>query len=280
MKIIEPIVYSSLEELEKDLDKIKNLFFEQSIVLIRGLKLSDIEHLELTKKLGDVIGWSPNSLDSFIHDYTENHSQNYISDSPRDIFLDWHLEHIDYDKYVPLVAGVWNMKKFTCSSESGMTYFMDSRKVYNQIFSDSEREFLKACTASWSEEYRQFDISVDNDAKVVSPHWITGEDQIRVEMIFRPPRVSLLNFDGNNPTPAQSKLFEDLVNRFIEEHYKNEELRMVQKWQEGDILIPDLHCLAHAVTGGFSPDEREFTGLWCYLDDPYSKNAKQHPAFN
>jgi hypothetical protein len=39
---------------------------------------------------------------------------------------------------------------------------------------------------------------------------------------------------------------------------------MVHRWQQGDLIIPDMFKLAHAVTGGFKSEDREFRGIWAY----------------
>lgn len=280
MKIVEPVTYSSLSELKSDLETIKEKYISDSIVLIRGLKLTKDEHLGLVKDLGDLMGWTPNTKTNFNHRYDESHSWNdkLANSLGEDIILGWHLEHIDYDKFTPLVAGVWNMQKFNCSPDVGMTYFMDSRKLYNLLFNEEEKSFLRDCWAEWEENYHQ--TTIKNSAKLVSNHWITGEELIRLEMHHLPPILKLSTYQDRAPKEEESKYFEELINRFISEHYLNEDLRIVQKWNEGDILIPDLHCLAHAVTGGFASEDREFTGLWCYLNYPENlETASVHPSW-
>lgn len=281
MKTVSPIFYSSLDELKLDLNTIKNRYISDSIVLIRGLHLSKDDHLSLVKALGDVMGWTPNTKTDFNHRYNESHVTNTKLDNslPEDLILGWHLEHVDYDPYSPLVAGVWNMQKFKCDPNAGMTYFMDSRKLYNLLFNESEKNFLRNCTASWEEKYST-GVVVKNEVRVVAPHWITGEEQLRLEMHHVPPLLTLARYEDREPTDSESKYFEELANRFIFEHYKNEDLRIVQKWNEGDILIPDLYSLAHAVTGGFSPQDREFTGLWCYINYPENLDSSSvHPSW-
>jgi alpha-ketoglutarate-dependent taurine dioxygenase len=158
------------------------------------------------------------------------------------------------------------MQKFKCSPDVGMTYFMDSRDVYEMLFSPEVKEFLKKSKASWKAIYsggRQ----IINEANVVASHWLDGRDQIRLEM-HQLSSLELSKFEDKEPTSGQKEHFQDLVSKFISEVYHNEDLRIVHKWHEGDILIPDLHALAHAVTGGFSPEEREFVGFWCYSHIP------------
>lgn len=281
MKIVEPLIYNSFEDLTLNLDKVKEKYFSDSIVLIRGLTITDEQHLSLTKLLGDLMGWTPNSSASFNHKYHENHNSNkkLKNAAISEIILGWHMEHSDYDIYSPLVAGVWNMHTFKCESNSGMTYFMDSRKVYNFLFNDKEKDFLRSCWYTWDEVYPN-NAEVKNKVKLVNNHWITGEEQIRLEMQITPPNLRLDTYENRVPTNNESKYFEELINRFKLEHYKNEEFRIIQKWNEGDILIPDLYSMAHAVTGGFSPENRKFTGLWCYINSPENLQLDSvHPSW-
>ena len=46
----------------------------------------------------------------------------------------------------------------------------------------------------------------------------------------------------------------------------NLNIRIVHKWKQGDLVIPDMFVMYHALTGGFSSDEREFVGIWSLRD--------------
>ncbi len=276
MRFVEVIPVSSKDDI--DFNLLKTYLIKKKVFCLRGLNLSEEEQLLFTKKLGDVMQWTPNTSNDFNHKYIENHASNQKLEDSKigEVFLAWHLEHIDYDNYSPLVAGVWNMQIFTCSPDAGNTYFMDSREVYRSLFSEEEKEFLEKCESSWEEIYHSSG-PVKNVAKVVMPHWITGEKQIRVELIVS---ADLESFDGRRPTEDEKEKFTELYKRFKSEVWNNEELRIVHRWQQGDILIPDLYSLAHAVTGGFDPSERKFTGFWCYINYPENlEEASVHPSW-
>lgn len=280
MRLVRPLHFTSLEELKLNLDLVKNEFISSSIVCVRGLKITKEEQLELVKNLGDIFFWTPNSSSSFNHQYTESHTGNISipNSTGEQVILGWHMEHIDYDNYTPLVAGVWNMEKFICSSDTGMTYFMDSREIYKKIYTEEEKIFLEKCVTIWTQNYSDNRIFT-NTANLVANHWLTEEKQIRLEMHYM-PTLKLYTYNENPPTAAEEELFKALVDRFISTVYENEDLRIVHKWEEGDVLIPDLHCLVHAVTGGFTPDQREFTGYWCYLNSPENlESDKLHPSW-
>jgi alpha-ketoglutarate-dependent taurine dioxygenase len=187
------------------------------------------------------------------------------------------MEHPDYDNHTPLVAGVWNMQKFTCSPDVGITYFMDSRDVYEKLFSEEEKSFLRQAEASWVETYSE-DKEITNTVKVVARHWIDGRELMR--FMHQLPSVKLFKIDGQDPTKDQEAFFKELVLKFVHEVSENTDLRIAHRWQQGDILIPDLNTMAHAVTGGFSPEEREFTGYWCFLNiEEAIKNGAVHPSW-
>lgn len=155
MRSVDLLEYQTIEDLNNNLDLVAAILSTSSIVGIRGLNLTKSEQLKLVKDLGDIFSWTPNNTTTFNHEYIENHSRNQsVSLSLGDeIILGWHMEHVDYDEYTPLVAGVWNMQKFKCSPDVGMTYFMDSRDVYEVLFTSEEKEFLKKSKASWEATY-------------------------------------------------------------------------------------------------------------------------------
>lgn len=277
---VEPIVISSKEELKFRLSEIVDLQTKNSIVGIRGIRLTEEEQLQLVKDLGDIAGWAPNNNDTFNHKYIENHSSNSsVKRSTGDqIILSWHLEHVDYDEYIPLIAGVWNMRVFNCDPESGKTYFIDSRKIFKSIYSEEEKNFLRNCRAVWTESEPDGKKYV-NYVNVIQNHWSTDEEQLRIEL-HHLAETELYLYDGNSPTPEEKENFLGLIKRFEQEVQTNEDIRIVHKWEEGDILLPDLFSLAHAVTGGFDPKDREFTGFWCYLTTPSAVGEERlHPKW-
>ena len=47
----------------------------------------------------------------------------------------------------------------------------------------------------------------------------------------------------------------------------NEKKFFIHEWKQGDFVIVDLFKMAHAVYGGFEPEDREFSGFWAYRDE-------------
>ena len=74
----------------------------------------------------------------------------------------------------------------------------------------------------------------------------------------------MYKFDGETPEEWQKEKFIEIRNFFINQIDKNEEIRIVHKWKENDLVFSDLFRLAHAVTGGFHSSERKFLGTWAY----------------
>ncbi len=281
MKLVDPLVFNSKSELYENLNAVIAKFKSDAIVGIRGLRLSEAEQLQLVRDLGDIVGWFPNNSEDFNHKYIENHSSNrWVDGSTGDqVILDWHLEHVDYDDYIPIVAGVWNMQNFKGSSDNGKTYFMDARKVYELATSEEDKDFLKKTRAMWPEEYEK-NVYTTCYVDAIQNHWLSEEPQIRLELTHI-DEAELYEFDGGIPTEEEKTKFKEVALRFSDQVWNNEDLRIVHRWEEGDILIPDLFALAHAVTGGFKSEEREFTGFWCYSNSPKSApKDKVFPRWN
>lgn len=275
-KIINPVLISSKKELKSRLKELLDIQKKDSIVAIRGLNLTEKEQLQLVRDLGDISGWYPNNSEEFNHKYVENHGLNEaIKNSNKDeIFLDWHLERVDYDDYIPIVTGVWNMRVFNCDPEAGKTYFIDSRKIFQSSFTEEEKNFLRECRAAWEEG--QDTNKKTHRVNVIQKHWATNEEQIRVK-INKSLLVELETISGAVPTSEEVRKFNILIDRFSSEVYENQDFRLIYKWQKGDIVIPDLYSLAHAVTGGFLPEDREFTGYWCYRSSPQVSGEEKTP---
>ena len=266
--------YKTKEELYSDFDRVKSTFMSNKIVSIRGLSFSKEEQEKLTLDLGDTIGWFPNnSSPTILNKYTESHSQNTrVSDSDgQKIILDWHIEHVDYDRHCPLVAGLWNMWHFDCTPGTGLTYFVDTTKVYT-LLDESEQQFLLDSEISWTDAYG----FGPHYGTAAVPHWITGDPTIRIE-ITRHIKTSLILYKGSEPSEERVSAFKTLQDKILDIIETNLDLRYVYQWQQGDILIPDLFSLAHAVTGGFDPKDRSFTGHWLFSKDPSSLTDEELP---
>jgi alpha-ketoglutarate-dependent taurine dioxygenase len=266
MPYTEPIYLSSYQEILDNLDLIIEKFKNETIVAIRGANLTVDEQSSLTKALGDIVGWFPNNSSTFEQKYQENHER--LIDKEKigkdEVALRYHVEHVDYDVYTPIVAGVWNMLTFTANPEAGKTYFTDTSLIFRQMPEDWQK-FLRSCTTRWFES----DDSGPFLTKATQKHWLTNEDVIRIDIhqLYTNPGY-LYQVDGKAPTEEQTDKFIEIRTYYIDQILNNDQIRLVHKWQQGDLVIPDLFKHAHAATGGFSSSQRNFVGLWVYPSNP------------
>lgn len=259
-----PINFVDLENVQQNIDFYYNEFVKNSIIVFRNANLSFDNHLKLQKILGDRFGWFPNSNSGSESRYVENHAPNQLlNEHNKDtVVLDWHIEHPFFTN--PIVGALWNMYIFNTDENNGKTYFVDTRLIY-KLLPEDWKEFLnKSIANTYSYNHTQS----MHQCKVVTPHWITGEPVIRMQL----HRIEngwhdLYQFDGRSPTQEEKDKFIEIATWVMNEIINNEDIRIVHKWKQGDIVVPDLYCLAHAITGGFSPKDREFTGLWSYQMD-------------
>lgn len=256
---------TSVKEAVDSAQAIVETFKEESVVALRGINPSYEEQIEITRALGDVAGWVPNNSTNFLEKYVESHERlkDKESISGDDIALGWHMEHVEFDDRIPIVAGSWNMVRFTAPSHVGKTLFVDTSKIYNNL-AEEEQEFLGSCVAGW-----RINGDTDVTSKVVKNHWLTGEKTIRiaVETGHTYPE-NLFTVEDRTPSETERKKFVTIRDKIVNEIRLNKDIRISHSWQQGDLLIPDLFKGAHAATGGFSSDEREFIGMWLYPTDP------------
>lgn len=266
MNYTNPIEYPGLQKIEENKDFYRDVFVKDTILVFRNANVSPEDQLEIQKILGDSIGWFPNHSGGIESRYTENHKNNAIrtpnEDNKDTVVLPWHVEHPFFTN--PIVAGLWNMYKFKIPEDRGKTYFIDTRTIYN-LMPSYWKEFLNKCVAtaySWNHT-QSF-----HPCKVIVPHWISKEPTIRLQLDnARRGFHELMLFEDRAPTESEHDTFLEIYQWIINEIWNNEEYRLVHMWHEGDLVIPDLHCLAHSITGGFSHEDREFTGLWSYEKD-------------
>lgn len=243
---------------------IERIFKETGVVVLRGYRFSTEEQSSLSTVLGDSLGWNMNSnADTYLRStpYKGGHS-DLEDDLPYTVtadryLLDWHIEQVFY--VYPILAGLWNMTKFTAPAGSGMTNFMDSCKLY-ETFTLEEQDFLNKSVIYWKKQSNQG--SGPYYTKAVDAHPISGKPTLRIETDIGcevPPELYLL--DKKEPSEQEKQKFKDLVHTLKTRLMENKELLIQQNWQEGDLLIVDLFRMYHSVLGGFGRGQREFTGI-------------------
>jgi alpha-ketoglutarate-dependent taurine dioxygenase len=134
-------------------------------------------------------------------------------------------------------------------------------QVYKDLPEDSQ-EFLKKCTGNAYDNNRTEQMLEYNP---IGYHWLTKEPVIR--LMFPELEVGkndLKFYDGVKATSEQNDKFLKIAKEIHQLVELDDTNRIVHKWQKGDVIIPDLYKGAHAVTGGFNPEDRKFTGIWSF----------------
>jgi len=267
---IKPIDFPGIEDVLKNAEYYKDKLISDSVICFRNANLSEDEQFDFAKKLGKLIGWS---LLNDTSKYIENHMRKSdLISGPDDIILDWHIEHTYYSN--PIVASTWNMYNFKTNPENGKTYFIDMGLVFDML-SKEEQQFLLNSIIIESEVVRKSQLKNNfvnsgldwlDQYPIVSKHWLTDKPIIRFPILPKYLMIKLISYKKKSPSDESLTYFETLINKIEDIVWNNQEIRMVHKWQQGDLVIPDMFKLAHAVTGGFSYKDREFRGIWGHKD--------------
>ena len=265
--------YKGIKDFKENISYYAAKFQEESVICFRDADISIEEQVEIAISLGDHLGSFPNTkmLKNKInkqefeknHFYQENHKRAYIKKTENDeIIVPWHLEHWHRDNRT--IAGIWHMITFLCDEESGKTYFVDTNKVW-QLLNSQDQNFLKRCRSLDYYDEKAY------EADCVGKHWKLDQDIVQMQFFVFDELKYLSKIDGQSPNKDQIENFNRIMNFCVDQIKNNESIRIVHKWKQGDILIPDLNKLAHAVTGGFKPEERYFKGIWV-TQDAYDKS--------
>jgi alpha-ketoglutarate-dependent taurine dioxygenase len=272
-KIIEPILIDSMQSIMQNLEQHIDNFKKNAVVVFRGALLSRSEQLLITKLFGDHIGWYPNSSidEEIVWSYEEDHSHTMNMYNKHDIkkdelFLPWHLEHMGHHN--PAIGATWNMEKFTCEYGIGNTLFVNISDIYDMLSSD-DAEFLKKCKVAafyglaMDEPGCQAEPTLHDAVEMYEP---SGRHALRLSALFKYDRETyyLHSFDGRQPSDEEGSRFMDLSLFFTNQIHHNEAIQHVHMWNEGDLIVVDLFLMAHAVLGGFRPEQRFFYGCWAH----------------
>lgn len=265
MKQIDVIEFPGESYIFDNIDYFKNKFINDSVIVFRNANFNYEQQDKFHLKIGKAFGW--NSIkDTDNGFYVENHSSNALLDTagPDDIMLGWHIEHV-YGAN-PICAATWNMYKFNSNENNGKTYFIDTSKIYKDL-SEDWQEFLDECTAISLNSSDADTVKLDNynEYNVIQKHWITGDSVIRIPFRKGINYLDMLSkYKQESPTLKQKEKFFEICTYINNKIWNDKSVVLFHKWRRGDLLIPDMFKLAHAVTGGFNPTDREFSGKWGY----------------
>lgn len=266
----------TLDDALSSIDFYAEEFTKNGILIFKEMNLTEDDQLLLLSTLGDILGWFPNSQNKFHGKYIEDHTEllnKYKSsgqpNTPDEIILAYHLECTNYE--VPQVASAWNMTKFDCDSYSGKTSFIDSRIVFNKL-TNKEISFLYNCLIA------HIHSGVIEEGKFIHPHEAISKhplydyDCLRIDA-KGPKYQKLHKFKGKDPGTINNIRYKRLVYKIHDtiKELSNSECYW-HSWSKGDVVIPDLNVMYHAVRGGFTYGQREFVGFWAF---PESEKSMQ-----
>jgi alpha-ketoglutarate-dependent taurine dioxygenase len=258
-----PIEYFNMQDLETNIKYFGDKFKEDGILVFRNANLNEADQRRVQEIFGDYFGIFPNSQESFDQLYIENHTallENNVSGDQ--LMLGWHMEHLYMSN--PIVVGFWNMYKFLADSNTGKTFFYDSRTLY-KLIPDDWKDFLASCVIDASLNVNVLDDT--NHTSAISRHWLTNDYMIRIPLhdIGDDPNP-LVYFAGLPASNEQKDQYEEIT-KGIKELLLGDTFRTFEhKWKQGDLVIVDIHSMLHAVSGGFDPADREFRGMWSYAE--------------
>jgi alpha-ketoglutarate-dependent taurine dioxygenase len=263
MRKVNTIEFPGYEELKNNFNAYKDIFLNDQIIAFRNANLDIENQIKIINLFGDNFNLQQNSSNTNFSEYIEDHHKHMNEENVEDknkIMLGWHQEHVE-DKECIFAIGVWNMELFRCEPDAGKTYFIDMSKVYNS-FSSIDKEFLNSCVASIENNW---EIENPNTQDAVYPlvlnHWITNEKTIRT-FYGTGEKPNLYSVNGETPTKLEIDKFNFLHDEIYNKVWLDNDIKIEHMWQEGDLLIPDLFKLAHAVTGGFNENERRLKGIF------------------
>lgn len=250
----------SYSHIVESLPKLIEAYKTYGVLVIKNHDFSVEEHKNLVRLLGDSLGWHINSsiedavVDMFfIHGgHSDNPNREY-NNGTNDYVLDWHIEQVYYK--CPPLAGIWCMKEITCSPGDGNTLFADSNEIYESL-SDEDKEFLSGAVVSWDKPAN--DHVGPFYTKAVDMHPLTGLPILRVETDQGCYVMPALHSLHNRPaTSDEAERFTEIMSSVKTRLKTDYDLRYVQQWEPGDMIVVDLFRMYHAVLGGFKYNERK-----------------------
>jgi alpha-ketoglutarate-dependent taurine dioxygenase len=268
MITVNKVDFISIEEIKSNPDKYKEIYLRDKIIVFKNANLTKEQQSELMIFFGDLLEWYPNSKNRYTADYIENHHKHMkdgIDIGKDEIMLSWHTEHVENEEN-SYHGATWRMEKFDCPEDSGHTYFVDMTKMFEDL-SKEDQDFLSRCinkldtVESRYEGEERLDVKISKTFRCVNFHPITKEKTIRLWLFSQNLNsCSLYKIDEREPNEEEKKKYSILTQRICNNVWMNEDIRMVLKWQQGDLAVPDLYKLAHSVSGGFTKNQRTLSG--------------------
>lgn len=260
-------IYTISSFSDIDIDVLFTDFVDNGVFVLRGYHMDKDEQHKLMMLFGDRAKWYPNSDSDACFTYVENHAMTILHNSTleqfsnlgnNDVLISWHMEHLGFPN--PAVGASWNMHTFTCSPESGKTLFVDAIKLCS-LLDDEELLFLSRClyveTWPWEGEYQKPILST------IKQHRLSRKNMVHIQpdVSYREKLYYALT---NQPTNDERERFEKILCRISQAIVSDKSLQIEHRWQQNDVVVADLSRMYHAVLGGFTPEQREFHGIWAH----------------
>lgn len=288
MRTIPVISVDSLKDALDKLDLIIDTYKTTGVLKLQGHSFSPKEQVRLVASLGDVFGWHINSL-HIAEPVSQEKIDEYVfvgghSDDPNrpetlstGYLLDWHIEQVFYVN--TFLAGFWNMFHIGYTDPlAGNTYFVDSNELYEGLTKE-DREFLSRAVVIWDKPIGPNRGFGPFYTKAIDNSPVDGRFIVRIETdngCIIPPTLHKLGEE--DPSEEDKERFQSILSSLKSKLLNNEDIRYVQQWQEGDLIIVDLFRMYHAVTGGFNYGERKFHGTFTrpldYTNDLFDSMEK------
>lgn len=266
-------IYPGYDKFIENLSEYVEKFLTGEVLAFRGAHCSAGEHLKVMQALGDKLNWWPNTEmsgprgfnDPF---YKETHHQNMDKDTRADknsLMLGWHLEHVGYatEQYV---GAAWSMDLFECDPDAGKTMFVDVEKIFSNMEQD-DQEFLSRCVVQLvpreapSADEKHMARNENEIYAFVQPHWYLGVPVPR-PVLNGSHITELISIEERQPSSEEKDRFNFLFDYLVSEITENVDNRATHSWEQGDLLLLDVFKVAHAITGGFSEDQRTLKGIF------------------
>jgi len=243
----------SFDDIEKNINKYFSLFLKYGLVCFRRSFLDIFEQKKITELFAKKLNCNyVSSQDNEDHSFTFKKNNGLISKN--EIFIPWHLEHVQRQR--PQIAASWNMLSFKCETGVGNTGFVNAIDAYNYMPVEW-KSFLNLCEVMDKGGYPL-------PRKCIQNHIIKDEKILRLS----PNNEDILySVNKNNPSKKEIKLFNEIASWHIEQVSNNLNIQNWWEWSNGDLLIVDLSCMIHAVKGGFTPSQRIFSRYWIFVNE-------------
>ena len=117
------------------------------------------------------------------------------------------------------------------------------------------------CPITYTNEYLIVGTQQDKSGGVYKgPIELVSQGPINTVKFPNSTSCSLSKIDNREPNEEEKARHKDLTQWIRNQVWENKDIRMVLKWQQGDLAVPDLYKLAHSVSGGFTKNQRTLSG--------------------